>query len=47
LAKNDNVRFAEALKRLFARVAINISLADRNYDEKANIKKTAAEVHIT
>ncbi|MBN2052356.1 vitamin B12-dependent ribonucleotide reductase [Candidatus Woesearchaeota archaeon] len=45
LIKNENNKIAETPEELFARVAINISLADKNYDEKANIKKTASEFY--
>jgi ribonucleoside-diphosphate reductase alpha chain len=45
LLKNDSGKISETPEDLFARVAINISIADRNYDEKANIKKTASEFY--
>jgi ribonucleoside-diphosphate reductase alpha chain len=45
LIKNDSGKVSETPEELFARVAINISLADKNYDEKANIKKTASEFY--
>ena len=45
LMKNENGEVCETPEELFARVAINISLADRKYDEKADIKKTAKEFY--
>jgi ribonucleoside-diphosphate reductase alpha chain len=45
LMKDANGKICETPEELFARVAINISLADKNYDEKANIKKTAEEFY--
>jgi ribonucleoside-diphosphate reductase alpha chain len=45
LMKDSNGKICETPEDLFVRVAINISLADRNYDEKANIKKTAEEFY--
>jgi ribonucleoside-diphosphate reductase alpha chain len=45
LMKDENGKVCETPEELFARVAINISLADKNYDEKANIKKTAEEFY--
>lgn len=45
LMKDDNGKIIETPEGLFARVAINISLADRIYDDKADIKKTAKEFY--
>ena len=43
--KDEKGKICETPEELFARVAINISLADKNYDEKADIKKTAKEFY--
>jgi len=45
LMKDNNNKLCETPEELFARVAINISLADLNYDAKANVKKLAAEFY--
>ena len=45
LMKDSNGKICETPEELFSRVAINISLADKNYDEKANLKKTAEEFY--
>jgi ribonucleoside-diphosphate reductase alpha chain len=45
LMKDDSGKVYETPEELFARVAINISLADKSYDEKANIKKTSSEFY--
>jgi len=45
LIKNDVGKVVETPEELFARIAINISLADKNYDEKINIKKIANEFY--
>jgi len=45
LMKDNNNKLCETPEELFARVAINISLADKNYDEKANLKKIASEFY--
>ena len=45
LMKDDNGKIVETPEGLFVRVAMNIGLADRNYDEKAELKKTAKEFY--
>lgn len=45
LTKDSKGKTCETPEDLFARVAINISLADKNYNEKADIKKTAKEFY--
>ncbi|MFH0870315.1 MAG: ribonucleotide reductase N-terminal alpha domain-containing protein [archaeon] len=45
LLKDQKGKVCEAEEELFARVATNISLADRFYDEKADLKKTAKEFY--
>lgn len=45
LMKDEHGKVCETPEELFARVAINISLADKNYDEKTNLKKTAEEFY--
>jgi len=45
LMKDERGKVCETPEELFARVAINIGLADKNYDEKANVKKTAEEFY--
>jgi len=45
LMKDEKGRVCETQEELFARVAVNIALADKNYDEKANIEKTAKEFY--
>ncbi len=45
LAKDDNGKICETPEELFARVAINISLADLKYNPKADIRKLAKEFY--
>lgn len=45
LSKDEKGKACESPEELFARVAINISLADRKYDEKADLGKTAKEFY--
>lgn len=45
LAKDEKGKVCETPEELFARVAINISLADKKYYEKADIKKTTKEFY--
>lgn len=45
LSKDEKGKACESPEELFARVAINISLADRKYDENADLGKTAKEFY--
>ncbi|MBN2459918.1 vitamin B12-dependent ribonucleotide reductase [Candidatus Woesearchaeota archaeon] len=45
LAKDEHGKIMEAPEGLFSRVAINISLADRLYNQKADLKKIAKEFY--
>ncbi|MBU1199412.1 MAG: vitamin B12-dependent ribonucleotide reductase [Nanoarchaeota archaeon] len=45
LAKDDKNKLCETPEELFARVAINISLADQNYDSDADIKESAKKFY--
>ncbi len=45
LSKDEKGKVCESPEELFARVAINISLADRKYDENADLGKTAKEFY--
>jgi len=45
LMKDEKGGVCETPEELFARVATNISLADKNYDENADIRKTAKEFY--